>query len=351
MQLKSLLFICMIAFASYANAQYDDETPGVPEPQWRWKFYPVTAVIQKEGKQIVEVTLDRYENYKFLYQLKKSGYKTSSYNETKTTPIQPGKSDTLEIISPYKKGEKQFTDIYLPIITQNFTDDGKGYNMMMQFQLPARSSTVEKGDIVSFEIDKKFYNDSLLFYKLEDMRFSLLGIDEKELFENRQYWGTPVSEMAAAKNIKDELHYAGDVFMDKLKDPLVQKGPYAGKTLPQILKAATEKEIIQFVNYIVSQPRELMGKQFKVAEVYGQWVALEQPKGGYGPLKVELEYNKWIKMEPIEIDLDAGTINKKPIQKIVNPYISGLSEDWATNSQQQLIKQGKTLHKEKKNLC
>ena len=40
-----------------------------------------------------------------------------------------------------------------------------------------------------------------------------------------------------------------------------------------------------------------------------------------------------------------------PIQKIVNPYISGLSEDWATNSQQQLIKQGKTLHKEKKNLC
>ena len=39
-----------------------------------------------------------------------------------------------------------------------------------------------------------------------------------------------------------------------------------------------------------------------------------------------------------------------PIQKIVNPYISGLSEDWATNSQQQLIKQGKTLHKEKKNL-
>lgn len=40
-----------------------------------------------------------------------------------------------------------------------------------------------------------------------------------------------------------------------------------------------------------------------------------------------------------------------PIQKIVNPYISGLFEDWATNSQQQLIKQGKTLHKEKKNLC
>ncbi|MBX7139994.1 MAG: hypothetical protein K1X63_02860, partial [Chitinophagales bacterium] len=33
--------------------------------------------------------------------------------------------------------------------------------------------------------------------------------------------------------------------------------------------------------------------------------------------------------------------------KSVNPYISGLSEDWATNSQQQLIKQGKTLHKEK----
>ena len=111
MQLKSLLFICMIAFASYANAQYDDETPGVPEPQCRWKFYPVTAVIQKERKQIVEVTLDRYENYKFIYQRKKSGYKTSSYNETRTTPIQPGKSDTLEIISPYKKGEKQFTDI------------------------------------------------------------------------------------------------------------------------------------------------------------------------------------------------------------------------------------------------
>ncbi|MBS1748777.1 MAG: hypothetical protein JST63_02610 [Bacteroidetes bacterium] len=40
-----------------------------------------------------------------------------------------------------------------------------------------------------------------------------------------------------------------------------------------------------------------------------------------------------------------------PIQKIVNPYLSGLSEDWATNSQQQPIKQGKTLHKEKKNLC
>jgi hypothetical protein len=40
-----------------------------------------------------------------------------------------------------------------------------------------------------------------------------------------------------------------------------------------------------------------------------------------------------------------------PIQKLVNPYVSGLSEDRATNSQQQLIKQGKTLHKEKKNLC
>lgn len=40
--------------------------------------------------------------------------------------------------------------------------------------------------------------------------------------------------------------------------------------------------------------------------------------------------------------------NYFPIQKIVNPYISGLSEDWATNSQQQLIKQAKTLHKEKK---
>lgn len=35
--------------------------------------------------------------------------------------------------------------------------------------------------------------------------------------------------------------------------------------------------------------------------------------------------------------------------KIVNPYISGLSEVWATNSQQQPIKQGKTLNREKKN--
>ena len=39
------------------------------------------------------------------------------------------------------------------------------------------------------------------------------------------------------------------------------------------------------------------------------------------------------------------------IKKVVNPYILELSEDWATNSQQQLNKQGKTLHKEKKNLC
>jgi len=46
-----------------------------------------------------------------------------------------------------------------------------------------------------------------------------------------------------------------------------------------------------------------------------------------------------------------GITSYFPIQKIVNPYISGLSEDWATNSQQQPIKQGKTLYKEKKNLC
>ncbi len=63
-------------------------------------------------------------------------------------------------------------------------------------------------------------------------------------------------------------------------------------------------------------------------------------------LRIERLHKKRIKLIRMNVQLDYF-----PIQKIVNPYISGLSEDWATNSQQQLIKQGKTLHKEKKNLC
>ena len=45
-----------------------------------------------------------------------------------------------------------------------------------------------------------------------------------------------------------------------------------------------------------------------------------------------------------------GSVNI-PIQKIVNPYISGLSEDWATNSQQRLYYQRKLLNKERKKSC
>jgi len=36
------------------------------------------------------------------------------------------------------------------------------------------------------------------------------------------------------------------------------------------------------------------------------------------------------------------------MQKLMNPLLSMLSEDRATNSQQGMIKQGKALHKEKK---
>lgn len=288
--------------------------------KWRWRYFSVKEVKPENGKQTVHIQLDRYENYRLLQELKKkSDYKEPKYGETKTHALAVNAKDSTLVIRPLHPGDKHFVDFSLPVLSKSFIDDNKTYKPQLVYQLPA-GSTVMKGDLVPLEVEKKVYNDSLLFFRLEDMQINLLQITEENLFPNGMYAWNSAKEMEAVKMITEEIQYAGAFYMDKMKDPFITSGPLAGKTAPQVLAAATEKQVIRFIKYIATHPREFIGNSFKVAEVYGTWVKAGEPNGDYKNLLVEQDYNKWIGMKLIEIDLDAGTIDKKPIQQVLNNW-------------------------------
>lgn len=340
MPLRSLLLVAVVVLFSIPVTAQDDDDFSLSEPVWRWKYYPVTEVSMQDGKQIVRINLDM-EYTRFYYSvLTMRDKKPAVTDEIKRIPIPVQGKDSLVLVRPAKPGDKGYVDIILPIKRLVFTEDDKKHKKAIEYELPADvNNKVQPGDLVKLEVENSLYNDSLLLYRLEDCRTILLSIESRPLFEQSQYWTEPAKEMEGIKIIMNALHRAGSVFMDKFKDPFVSSGPYAGKTVPQILLASTERTVIDFLNYILGYPRGVAGFSFNVAEYYMDWIGMKQPKGRYGPLKIDLEYNKWVNMAPIEINLDKGTINDKPIQQVLNnwaslfPWYDGDEKRYAKNNE------------------
>ena len=317
-----------------AFSQGDDDYVFDNRKKWRWKYQNPHEVSQQGQIQTIKIKLPNGAYYRFndrRYDLKDA--KSPRSGEVGRYTLLPVEKDSLHLVRPRKKGSDPAFEFRLAVISTVFIDDQKKYEKYVEIQVPASGNVITKEDIIKVEVENEFYDDSLLLYKLGDYAITLMDIGPKPYFEY-SYFKSPAAEMDAAKRIVADFKEGAEFFRDKVKGAFTDKGPYAGKTASEILDAATEKDVIDCINFMVSNPLQYMGRRLKFTEFYADWILSGQPKGKFKTLKIEFEYAKWIQIRPISIDLIKGTIDDKPIQQVLinwkslYPWYDGDEKDY-----------------------
>lgn len=199
---------------------------------------------------------------------------------------------------------------------------GQPNSMLYELVANPANCTIQIKDEIALEMTERFnYGDSLLIQRpvANDVRYLLY--ESSPYFPRQLRYYDAMDEMAIVKTLLLDLKTASAYFKDKFPAALTATGPYAGKNASEILGAATEKDIIDFLISIVSRHRGYMGYDYKFIELYATWVQQNQPKGNLTKLKILDEYNKLIKMVLIKVNQQTGTLNGIPLKDAMNNWL------------------------------
>ncbi len=119
---------------------------------------------------------------------------------------------------------------------------------------------------------------------------------------------TVFNEWDQIQNLLKDLKSSSATMVTQ-RTPLVTEGPYAGKTAYEILNLTTAKDVIDFLNFLVSYPRKFMGKDWKFSEIYLGWIKAKQPKGTQKEKDLYTKYDLLTKIKEIPVDYETGMVD------------------------------------------
>ena len=307
----------------------------IAQQKYATKYFPLTKVVTKPGLLIIECKPDHYNaNIKMFTDAKalkgvpvgKDGYETLKN-------FKVVKGDSLLLFARYLSKGKSCGNVSFAIKKKMLRVDEIYGNSVMVYELITKPGTclIKTGDMIAMEVINE-YNDSMLLFRIANYNINILASDKTPLFP-RQYRSSspespailryyyPIEEMSIIKSIMADMKQAATFYKADKLPPLTTDGPYAGKTPSEVFEAATEKDIINFLNYVATYPRSFMGNDYKFIEIYGTWIMNKQYPGTLTNLKILKEYDHLVKMKTMNLDFDKGTINGVALKTVMDNWL------------------------------
>lgn len=108
----------------------------------------------------------------------------------------------------------------------------------------------------------------------------LLSVSGKTVFcDYRTLYSreTPELARAIAGQMLDDIHQAGADFADDARKAPFTRGPYAGKTLRQVMEGAREEDLHAFFLYLEEFTGKYLNHRWKISEIFATWVLHDAP--------------------------------------------------------------------------
>lgn len=323
-----LLSIWLFLFSTITFAQ---------SPQYNWRWHPITKITKQPGTILVECKLDMFyaDRTKLFEDAIKQinsrlpAEKKDEFDDSPKKTIIPskfqeklliGNNDSLTVYTRSTDKKKE-ENLRFKIISTTIGKDVYDYNITYEIATTATDKTFALKDLLALKV-RQLNIDSLLLYRIDNANIQFLSSANVLIFPEQLRFYDQLEEMSVIKMLLSDMKDAAEYFKTKITAPFITSGPYAGKTFPEILNAATEKDVIDFLNAMATYSRSYLGNDYKFIEVYLGWISNQQYPGKLKNLKIVEEYDKLVKAGPMKIDLLKGTINGIALKVAMDNWLS-----------------------------
>jgi CHAT domain-containing protein/tetratricopeptide (TPR) repeat protein len=147
---------------------------------------------------------------------------------------------------------------------------------------PEGDGLVRVGDWVAIKARVPALPGRSLLWRLAKLHITLMDVNnEKPYNAYRALYSGESPEMLAPiyTEMLENIAWTGREFADGVAPDPIKGGRYNGKTLRQVMEAATRKDLDNFFLFVAGFPGKYLGKQWKLNEVFATWVINAAPIG------------------------------------------------------------------------
>lgn len=186
----------------------------------------------------------------------------------------------------------------------------------LRFEITTRPNCMlRQGDLVALPL-KHAFDPRLLFVQIDHLGMQLQSWSGAPFFPEDMYVDTrdePLGEMARVKGLLADLKAAVDVVRKLMPGRSTGTGPDAGRTVAEIFETATESDVIHALATTLTQASQNAGNKLSFANAFVAWVSFGRPQADRDSLALLNQYDHLVKLGPITVDTDNGTLNGTPI--------------------------------------
>lgn len=202
---------------------------------------------------------------------------------------------------------------YVTVEAKNDDEDDKEFARLTV--TPPKGCVLRAGDLIGLPL-RHPPNPRLLFGHLDRHAIAVSNHKGEPMFPGDAYWVSQengLKEMARVKSLLAELKAAIPVARKSMPTPFLTTGADAGKTLAELLEAATEHDVVDALAYLVRNTQQTAGNTYNIVNAFAIWVRNGRAHENPGELELLSEYDRLVKLAPIWVDIDAGTVDGKPL--------------------------------------
>ncbi|MBX2932184.1 MAG: CHAT domain-containing protein [Chitinophagaceae bacterium] len=251
--IKSLLFLLCLVFFSVVNSSAQTKAQ---ETETKEIYFQLTAI----------KVLDKDSIHGLVHGGAKLGIKKGMIGSVK---------------GMYSKSIDRF-DMELGFASVRVVNDSETLVLMRPIEKYAGQEDFEikKGDFVVLKVEVPLLKYRSIFYELGALNiffddvygksfyhFSDLFYNDSKEIENNNLQKAVNDVVTIYDYLKDDE----DPSFKVLREPL-QKGRYIGKTVFEVMRDCTPRDIYSYLNYVKTYPKYYMGAQYKIGETFATWV-------------------------------------------------------------------------------
>jgi CHAT domain-containing protein/uncharacterized protein HemY len=181
-------------------------------------------------------------------------------------------------VKTYKTGEDR-DDSRIGDANVAFIRNDTAVCLVKLYKTGVATDSIQYGDIISFDVPLAKQKQRSIFFDMQALNIVFTDIDKKPFYSLRSLLkddGRKVEDSILKKMRLDIVatYESYNALYDSsaaVKKPLA-KGRYKNKTVLDVMRNATNEDVLNFLFFVKSYPGKYMGHEYKISQTFATWV-------------------------------------------------------------------------------